>query len=633
MSVTLGSNPTQGNLVCVAIDQPMSGQTVTVKDANNNTYQVTTNSPSPFTSGVGNVFLAYLLSAPANASKIVNITFGTTLTNNADAWAEEFSVSGGSATFDKDATGTGSSGTTVNTPSITPTNAGSLLYAAAAVAGSISAPAAGGTLGVWTGAAGGISSQTGDDAEYDLSTSSATAVDFTQSSGAWSAMAMAFYIAASSPAVAQTSPTFDTDNASPGRQALGFYYDDDTYGPNAAGWPGIGPLLAIPKTFEMDCDTTSRNCEMNTAYMREPEGELPVMAWPGTGVIGTLVPPPKLWDLDCDTTSRNFDMDSAADQISELEQPNPALLIFNNPAMPFEWDGDDQSRNLDQFLAEMQVINDLDKVPQNFFPTADCTLLDEDASQRNLDQNSAPDEVLDDYDKVPQNFFPLFGWDDPFDVAQGSLSNPAVLELEHRELAWPIPAAQMFNAQIDWTADYDWQQSRDTRVVEDEDPAPTPQNFFPRADWTADYDWAQSRDTRVVEDEDERELVWPIPVSQILNLGWDQDDVESRWFDTRVVEDEDSPSAKPFAPPFPWDDFDVAQGSHFNPAAFNLAEYVEDDRSLQAIALQVIAMALQQMLAVPMLGLQSLTLDTAELRAQQMVNVNMFGIQEMENEL
>jgi hypothetical protein len=117
---------------------------------------------------------------------------GTTV----NVWADEFVVSGGTASFDKDAAASSSTaGTTINTPSITPTNSGSLLYSCAAAGGTISAPSAGGTLGSWTGAAGAITN--GDMSEYDLSASSATAVDYTQSSGTWSAMAMAFFITAS----------------------------------------------------------------------------------------------------------------------------------------------------------------------------------------------------------------------------------------------------------------------------------------------------------------------------------------------------------------------------------------------------------------------------------------------------
>ena len=498
-------------------------------------------------------------------------------------------------------------------------------------------------------------------AEYDLSASSATAVDYTQSGTSWTAQAMAFYIAASGPSVAQTSPNWygEPEANGPGRQALGFYYDDDTA--LTLTWSKGVNTGAVPPSllWELDCDTTSRNFDVNTAYMREPEGELPVLAWPGPGVIGTVVPPPKLPELDCDTVSRNFDVDSTVDQISQLEQPNPALLIFNAPAMPFEWDGADQSHNLDQFLAKMQVLDDLDKTPQNFAPVMDWTA-DYDWQQSRTEgvaQGSPYNPaVLEDY-YHPAPFFPLFGWDEV--DWQRSTDTRVVEDEDERELAWPIPVFNPFNAKIDWTSDYDWQQSRDTRVVVDEDEREigVVASLYPRADWTADYDWQQTRDTRVVEDEDERELAWPIPAgAQLLKLGWDQDGEVSRWFGTWTVEDEDAPAARPFVPILTWDDLDTLQAIHFNPPAFNFAEFVEDDRSLQKIAAQIIALALQQMVALPLLGMQLMTaiplmlcqamqaapasdeLDVREMESvpslgiQGFENVLLLGIQEMENE-
>jgi hypothetical protein len=198
LAVVLNAAPTAGNLVCVAFCPGVSVTGLTVKDANNNSYTVTPLSPSTFQTGCGQVWLAYLLSAPANASATINLSW-TTTAQTAPAWVDEFSFTGGSAAFDLDvANNTGVAGTTINTPSITPAGAGELLFAGAAAGGTISAPVAGGasTNGVWTGAAGAITS--GDMAEYRLSSSSgATAVNYTQSSGAWSGMAMALKIVAS----------------------------------------------------------------------------------------------------------------------------------------------------------------------------------------------------------------------------------------------------------------------------------------------------------------------------------------------------------------------------------------------------------------------------------------------------
>lgn len=131
--------------------------------------------------------LFYLLSAPANANATITCS-GTGIVSNG-MWVDEFSYSGTSH-FDKDAIATGT-GTTVNTPTITPTNANSLLYSGAGEAATITAPTAGATLGVWTGSAGAIVN--GNMAEYDLSATSNTAVQYTTTSGAWTAIVAAFY--------------------------------------------------------------------------------------------------------------------------------------------------------------------------------------------------------------------------------------------------------------------------------------------------------------------------------------------------------------------------------------------------------------------------------------------------------
>ena len=135
------------------------------------------------------VWLAYLLSAPSNASATINISW--TGGGLMEAWIDIFNYTQ-TCFFDKDANGfSATNHTTINSPSITPTNANSLLYACAAAGGTITHPIAGATLGSWTGSGGAITQ--GDMAEYDLSACSATAVDFTQTTGNWSSLAMAFY--------------------------------------------------------------------------------------------------------------------------------------------------------------------------------------------------------------------------------------------------------------------------------------------------------------------------------------------------------------------------------------------------------------------------------------------------------
>lgn len=215
VSATLGAAPTLGNLVCVALVTATAVTALSVKDANNNVYTVTTNSPSTVQSGAGQVWLAYLLSAPSNASAVINLTW-TTATNPPIVWADEFSISGGTCAFDKDAkNNSAASSTTISTPTITPIGAGELLYSGAAAGGAITAPTAGAVSGSWTGSAGAITN--GDMAEYILSSGTgAIAVHYIQSSGTWSAMAMAFSITASFIAEDDTPPRncfspFDND--------------------------------------------------------------------------------------------------------------------------------------------------------------------------------------------------------------------------------------------------------------------------------------------------------------------------------------------------------------------------------------------------------------------------------------
>jgi hypothetical protein len=169
---------------------------MTVKDGNSNSYTVTPDSPSTYEGTAGQVWLFYLLSAPANASATITASWTTSV--SCAIFASEFSYSG-TASYDIDAAAyTGTAGTTINTPSITGAGSGELLYSAAAAGGNVSAPTAGNTLGGWTGA--GINATSGDAAEYILSSSgSSTAVDYTQSSGTWSAMAMAIKVAVAFP--------------------------------------------------------------------------------------------------------------------------------------------------------------------------------------------------------------------------------------------------------------------------------------------------------------------------------------------------------------------------------------------------------------------------------------------------
>jgi hypothetical protein len=133
--VTLPVNPTTGNLVLVGVswfdgvnNVPPS---IGVTDGNSNTYTKSANSPSNSVIGAGPVYVYYLLSAPANANKVITVALGTDASAGpvAEVWAMEFHSSVGNVTFDSDVTGTtASAGLTINTPTMTPVHANALIF-------------------------------------------------------------------------------------------------------------------------------------------------------------------------------------------------------------------------------------------------------------------------------------------------------------------------------------------------------------------------------------------------------------------------------------------------------------------------------------------------------------------------
>jgi beta-glucanase (GH16 family) len=145
-----------------------------VADSDGNTYAFTPHSPT-----TGNVWIAY--SANVKGGNIT-ISCGVPTGDTVSVGVAEFS---GVGVLDTDAYATASSGTTVNTPSITPSQSGEVLFAATAVGGEITVAGSGWTLGTVTN---------GNATEYQiLSGTSATAVNFTQTGGSgWAAIEAAF---------------------------------------------------------------------------------------------------------------------------------------------------------------------------------------------------------------------------------------------------------------------------------------------------------------------------------------------------------------------------------------------------------------------------------------------------------
>lgn len=190
VSATLTSTPNQGNLIIVAVvsaNSVATPPTVTVKDANNNVYAATPNSPSLGNSEAITAGAPWLFSlvAPSNASKTITATYASTV-GFGYILPVEFTVANGFAVFDVDAAGNGASGTAINTPTITPATAAELLFFLATPAHTITS-----VNSPWTQAS---TTASGIACGYVLSGSSGgTAVNCTtNSSGAWEAMAAAF---------------------------------------------------------------------------------------------------------------------------------------------------------------------------------------------------------------------------------------------------------------------------------------------------------------------------------------------------------------------------------------------------------------------------------------------------------
>lgn len=107
ISITLASNPVQGDIVLVGLGLVAGGSisNLTLKDSNNNVYTLAlTHIASP-----ESVSLFYLI-APANASNVITATWTTS--SRATLIADEFTVIGGSTGFDKAVFSTGSSSPT-----------------------------------------------------------------------------------------------------------------------------------------------------------------------------------------------------------------------------------------------------------------------------------------------------------------------------------------------------------------------------------------------------------------------------------------------------------------------------------------------------------------------------------------
>lgn len=181
--LTLGAAPTTGNTVWMAVlFYAASGTTLTsVQDSNSNSYTITPNSPSTFDATAGQIWLVYLNNAPANATTTITATFGATYVAAA-IWGDEFARGTGTGTFDNDAKALGSTGTAINTPTVS-VSGKDVTYCAIAYQFSINS-----VDSPWTEAG---TTHSGSRAGYILNRSSNVAVAMTGSTsgGLWTGVA------------------------------------------------------------------------------------------------------------------------------------------------------------------------------------------------------------------------------------------------------------------------------------------------------------------------------------------------------------------------------------------------------------------------------------------------------------
>jgi hypothetical protein len=160
-----------------------------VQDQSGNTYTII----GPCRNGVGAAWVAYRENVPGTgaAGTTVTATFSASAVGHS-IWVRNFTGVATSSSVDVSATTscTGTAGTVINLPTLTPTVTGDLLYAVTFDAGAVTA-----TGGSWAATDSNI--QNGEADEYILTgTTSATAVNWATSAGAWAAVEVAFKTAA-----------------------------------------------------------------------------------------------------------------------------------------------------------------------------------------------------------------------------------------------------------------------------------------------------------------------------------------------------------------------------------------------------------------------------------------------------
>jgi hypothetical protein len=192
---TLPATPFVGDLIAVGVnfwDGSATAPTLAIADSNGNNYSMTPNSlPTGVGAADGFPAIFYLI-APSNASATITCTASRSISGGEfSIRVDEFSANGATFAFDLDAAATPTSGTPVTTPSLTPSQVGSLLYGICTpnfTISSVNSP--------WTVAESGQDAAGCIDAFILSSASGSTAMNMTQTSGAagYAAMMASFKI-------------------------------------------------------------------------------------------------------------------------------------------------------------------------------------------------------------------------------------------------------------------------------------------------------------------------------------------------------------------------------------------------------------------------------------------------------
>lgn len=186
-TATLTNNPTLGNLVVVTVQGTNVGATISVQDGAGtpNVYTATTKTPFSSSTPPSSIGIFYFI-ATATANKAITVTFSASTVT--DIYVAEFTGNVSSSVLENDATNnTTVAATTVNLPTITTTHNGCLLVSSVFTSATIST-----ANSPWVGWAGGVPAS-GNYAAYTLQASSgAQALNYTQTSGTWSAIEASF---------------------------------------------------------------------------------------------------------------------------------------------------------------------------------------------------------------------------------------------------------------------------------------------------------------------------------------------------------------------------------------------------------------------------------------------------------